>query len=91
MAPSITAPARPRRPTRRRQITRGSVAATALTSAAVPSGESSSTKIACQTTPFSARSSFASRGLTLGASLKVGMTTPSSSAAVLADRGRGAD
>src|SRR5437867_6039911 len=76
--PSMHAPARPRRLTRRRQRTRGSWAAIALTCCAVPSGESSSTKIASQATPPSAVSSLARSGATLPRSLNVGTITDSS-------------
>src|SRR5215813_4041308 len=76
--PSMHAPARPRRLTRRRQRTRGSWAAIVLTCCAVPSGESSSTKIASQTTPASVASSLARSGATLPRSLNVGTITDSS-------------
>ena len=44
----MQAPASPRRPTRLRQRTLGSLAAISFTAAAVPSGELSSTKMASQ-------------------------------------------
>ena len=68
-APSITAEARPRRPMRRMQRTRGSVWAMRRTSAAVPSGLLSSTYTTSQAMPYRAASSLAISGATLGRSL----------------------
>ena len=68
-APSITAEARPRRPMRRMQRTRGSVWAMRRTSAAVPSGLLSSTYTTSQAMPCSAASSLAISGATFGRSL----------------------
>ena len=73
----MQAPASPRRPTRRRQRTRGSLAAISFTAAAVPSGELSSTKMASQAMPAKAASSRRTSSATLPRSLKVGTTIES--------------
>ena len=76
--PSTQALDRPRRPTRRRQRTRGNRRESAWSRSAVPSGESSSTKMTSKATPCSTRSSRLSSSSTLSISLKVGITTASS-------------
>src|SRR5262249_42302000 len=73
------APASPRRARRRMQRTRGLVAAISLTTAEVPSGESSSTKITSHGISDSAAASRLMRIGTFSLSLKVGTTTLSSS------------
>src|SRR5262249_34024451 len=78
--PSIQAPASPRRPMRLMQRTRAFDAAMSRTTAAVPSGLLSSTKITSQRMPFSAWVRRATTRGTFGASLKVGITTVSSGA-----------
>ena len=70
----MQAVARPRRPIRCRQRTRASRRAMARTSSAVPSRESSSTKIASHGVAGSAAASRASSGSTLPRSFMVGMT-----------------
>ena len=79
--PSMQADDSPRRPMRRRQRIRLSLAAIALTSALVPSGESSSTKISSHEMPRSASSSRAMSSWTFCRSLNVGTTIESCSAA----------
>ncbi len=89
--PSTQAPARPRRPTRRMQRTRASCSPSVFATAAVPSGESSSTKMISHAKPASVR---ATRSTTIGTfarSLNVGTTTVSSGIeATAANEGAGA-
>ena len=68
-APSTTADAKPRRPMRRMQRTRGSARARRLASAQVPSGLSSSTNTTSQAMPPSAASSFSTTAATFARSL----------------------
>ena len=72
--PSMQAPASPRRPMRRTQRTRLSVSPILRATAAVPSGELSSTNTTSQSTPASVRASFSTSSGTLSRSLKVGTT-----------------
>jgi hypothetical protein len=72
--PSIQADDRPLRPIRCRQRTRGSARAMVRTSAAVPSGESSSTKMTSQPVAPRVASRRLSNSRTLPRSLKVGTT-----------------
>ena len=66
-APSITAEARPRRPMRRMQRTRGSRLAMRRASAAVPSGLSSSTNTTSQAMPAARRRAWRPAGRRWGA------------------------
>ena len=66
--PSMQADARPRRPTRRIPRIHGRAIASRRTSSAVPSGESSSTKIISNRTPASTRSSREASSATLARS-----------------------
>jgi hypothetical protein len=75
--PSITAEDRPRRPRRWMQRTCGRSRARDLTSSAVPSGESSSTKITSHAWLGSTASSPSRSASTLSRSLKVGTITDS--------------
>ena len=75
--PSMQADDRPRRPIRRMQRMRLSRAAIDLTSALVPSGESSSTKIISQEIPPRAVSTRPISSRTFCRSLNVGMTIDS--------------
>ena len=79
--PSMQAPARPRRLTRRRQRTRESSRAISLARRAVPSGELSSTTIISQATPASAASTRPISSRKLALSLNVGITRVSSTKA----------
>src|SRR5947209_750950 len=78
--PSMQAPASPRRPMRRMQRTRLSVSPSSRATAAVPSGELSSTNNTSQSTPSSVRASFSTSNGTLSRSLNVGTTTLNSGA-----------
>ena len=73
--PSITAPARPRRPIRRTARTRMSCSPRSRTRRAVPSGLSSSTKMTSHRIPASAASRAAIIGSTFSASQYVGTMT----------------
>ena len=70
--PSIQAEANPRRPTRCRQRTRGAIRAILHTSVAVPSGESSSTKMTAHPVAPKVASRRHSNSRTLRDSLRVG-------------------
>jgi hypothetical protein len=75
--PSMQADDSPRRPTRWIQRTRRSCCAISRSARAVPSGESSSTKIISQSTPSSAMATRLRSSTTLSVSLKVGTMTES--------------
>src|SRR3989440_5907937 len=89
--PSMQAPASPRRPMRRTQRTRASLSPIARATAAVPSGELSSTNTTSQSISARVRASFSTSSGTLSRSLKVGTTTLNSGAGRAARPGAAAN